>query len=129
MAMISKDQDDDVLVRWEDQQKINEFGRLNTRLHELQVELKLHKENLDKLDDASTELMTEDGSGVKLLLGEVFIECNEDYATEYLDKEQEKTQVLVDQLSEEEHTILERQKELKEVLYARFGSSINLEDK
>ena len=35
--------DSDAEVRWEDQQNINEFGRLNDRLHEVRDEQKLLK--------------------------------------------------------------------------------------
>jgi hypothetical protein len=42
--MLAKEEEVDVEVLWEDQQKINEFGRLNTRLTELRrdkLELKV----------------------------------------------------------------------------------------
>lgn len=44
---------------------------------------------LDKLDDATTELMTGDGDAVMLMLGDSFLHCEEDYATEYCERKQE----------------------------------------
>lgn len=44
---------------------------------------------LDKLDDATTELMTGDGDPVMLMLGDSFLHCEEDYATEYCERKQE----------------------------------------
>lgn len=44
---------------------------------------------LDKLDDATTELMTGEGDSVMLMLGESFMECEEEYATEYCERKQE----------------------------------------
>lgn len=44
---------------------------------------------LDKLDDATTELMTGEGDPVMLMLGDSFMECGEDYATDYCEKKQE----------------------------------------
>ena len=41
---------------------------------------------------------------------------------------QEKLQAQMDAITEEEATILERQKELKKSLYGRFGAAINLEE-
>ena len=47
----------DVDVRPEDQAMINEFSRLNARLHEIQQDSKGLKEKLKHLEDATTELM------------------------------------------------------------------------
>ena len=47
----------DVEVRFSDQQQINEFGRLNHRLHEIQDDLKATKALLETIEDATTELM------------------------------------------------------------------------
>ena len=70
-------------VRFSDQEKINEFGRLNYRLIEVGAELKQSKEDNEKLDDASAELMMAGSEGkVMLLIGEAFIETDEDEANE-----------------------------------------------
>ena len=66
-----------------DQEKINEFGKLNNRLLELRAEIKQMKSDAEKLDDASTELSLASGDGkVMLLIGESFVEVSEDYANE-----------------------------------------------
>jgi len=64
-----------------------------------------------------------------LRLGEAMFEATEDEATEFCEAEVERHQETVDRLSEEESEILERQAELKKILYGRFGKSINLEEK
>ena len=70
-------------VRFSDQEKINEFGRLNYRLIEVTAELKQSKDDNEKLDDASAELMMAGSEGkVMLLIGEAFIETDEDEANE-----------------------------------------------
>jgi len=84
---------------------------------------------LEKIDDASTELMMGTGDKVMLRLGEAMFEATEDEATEFCEAEVEKHQETLDKLGEEETDILERQGELKKILYGRFGKSINLEDK
>lgn len=72
-----------IQVRFSDQEKINEFGRLNNRLLEVSAELKQGKEDNDKLDDASAELMMAGSEGkIMLLIGEAFIETDEDEANE-----------------------------------------------
>ena len=70
-------------VRFADQEKINEFGRLNNRLLEVSAELKQSKEDNEKLDDASAELMMANSEGkIMLLIGEAFIETSEEDANE-----------------------------------------------
>ena len=64
----------------------------------------------------------------RLKLGEAFIDCSEDFATEFCEKRQEKLQAQMDAITSEETRILERQKELKKQLYGRFGAAINLEE-
>lgn len=44
---------------------------------------------LDKLDDATTELMTGEGEPVMLMLGDSFMQCEEEYATEFCERKQE----------------------------------------
>ena len=58
MAAVARAEDlPDVDVRPEDQNMINEFSRLNGRLHEIQGDIKGIEEKLEHLEDATTELM------------------------------------------------------------------------
>eukprot|EP00536_Pseudo-nitzschia_multiseries_P005160 jgi/Psemu1/189930/e_gw1.94.54.1 len=117
-------------VRREDQANINKFARLNARLNELREELKVVKQSLERLSDASTELMmSSDGDDVMLLIGESFFDTTEEDATEYCEAEEERLSEVQTKLEEEESTIIEKQAALKKVLYGRFGKSIQLEDK
>ena len=87
-----------------------------------------NKKSLERLDDASTELMMGSGDSVLLMIGESFFDTMEDDATEYCEEEVERLQNLLESLEEEESSILEQQAELKKTLYGRFGKSIQLED-
>ncbi len=87
------------------------------------------KNLLEKIEDASTELMMGNGDRVMLRLGEAMFEATEDEATEFCEIEVERHQKMLDKLSEEEADILEQQSGLKKLLYGRFGKSINLEEK
>jgi len=125
----SKDGQQDVEVRLADQEKINEFGRLNNRLLELTADLKQAKQDGEKLDDATTDLMMEtvEGGKVMLLIGEAFVEVSEEEANEYCEKKKEKLEATIAAFAVEEADIVRRQEALKKELYARFGDSINLE--
>lgn len=87
----------------------------------------LAQKHLEKIEDASTELMMAGGDTVLLRLGDAMFEVEEDDATEYCEKEADRQQDRLDKLKEEEADILQRQDGLKKVLYSRFGKSINLE--
>ena len=126
--MLTREEEVDTEVTPHDQNNINEFGRLNARLHEVKGEHEGYKKRLEKLDDACTELMMGGGDDVHLLLGDAFIVATEDDATKYCEEQVEDLQVVVDGLEEEQGEIKGRQKELKVALYGRFGSSINLEE-
>jgi prefoldin subunit 4 len=127
-AILEREEENDAEVRREDQENINSFGRLNARLHELRDEKTELKEKMDKLEDASTELMMASGDKVMLNLGNAFFEADEDEATEYCEDKVSKIETMIESLTEEEDGILDEQKKLKALLYGRFGKSINLED-
>mmetsp|Transcript_20468 Transcript_20468/g.26963 ORF Transcript_20468/g.26963 Transcript_20468/m.26963 type:complete len:136 (-) Transcript_20468:297-704(-) len=128
-GMLEKEDENDAEVRLEDQENINKFGRLNARLYEVRGEKDGLKKKLERIDDASTELMMSSGEKVMIMLGEAFFEASEEEATEFCEAEVDKHQERIDELEEEEEEIVREQKELKGVLYGRFGKSINLEDK
>jgi prefoldin subunit 4 len=90
--------------------------------------MQLHQEKMQLVDDASTELMLGNGSKVMLFLGDAFFETSEEQATEHCEVIVEKYQSKVDELNLEEENIITKQSELKKLLYARFGASINLEE-
>jgi len=122
------EEESDAEVRREDQDRINKFAGLNAKLQEIQSERAFLKRELEGLDDASTELMMGTGDTVLLLFGgEAFCETTEDDAVQFCEGQVEKLQATVDKLVEEEAAIVAEQAELKKILYARFGKSINLE--
>mmetsp|Transcript_11898 Transcript_11898/g.14393 ORF Transcript_11898/g.14393 Transcript_11898/m.14393 type:complete len:135 (+) Transcript_11898:88-492(+) len=128
-AILAREEENDNEVRREDQDNINKFGRLNARLHEIRDTRQKLKKQLEGIEDASTELMMGNGDKVMMMLGEAFIEIDEDEATEHCEEQVEKLQETMDELGEEETGIVNEQAGLKKILYSRFGKSINLEEK
>ncbi|GMI29820.1 hypothetical protein TrRE_jg3398, partial [Triparma retinervis] len=88
--MLRKEDEVDVSVRPHDQSNINEFGRLNARLHEATAEKDSLNQRLEHLDDASTELMMGSGTKVSLLLGDAFITVTEEDASEFCEEQVDK---------------------------------------
>lgn len=76
-------------VRLCDQQNINEFGRLNNKLLELQADINQYTMDVEKLEDGASELMMVTDDKVMLFIGETFFECSEEYATEYCENKAE----------------------------------------
>jgi prefoldin subunit 4 len=143
-----------VEVRREDQNNINQFARLNARLHEVRNEIQQTKKDLSKYEDASTELMMREENdddeeeenhhpmkndkhaavsshpSILLLRAESFWEVtNEEEVIDYCEKEIDRYNLQLQQLQKEQTTIVQQQNDLKKVLYARFGDAINLEEK
>ena len=77
--MTDSEEDQVLLI---DQERINEFGKLNNRLLEIRADLKQYKEDIVKLEDSVSDLMMGEGDNVMLFVGESFIEVSEEYATE-----------------------------------------------
>jgi prefoldin subunit 4 len=91
---------EDVTVTWADQQNINKFGRLHTRLLDLSDELAQKKTECEALKDASTEIDNLlDDDACKIKIGEIFFEVSNDdalaYANEYNDKKKKEYAALI----------------------------------
>lgn len=69
-------------MRLVDQEQINEFGKLNNRLLEIRADITQWKTDSEKLDDATAEMMMSTDGKFMLLIGESFVEVDEEYATE-----------------------------------------------
>ncbi|CAI0433893.1 unnamed protein product [Linum tenue] len=115
-------------VTWGDQQNINQFGRLNNRFHDLEEEIKAAKESNENLEDAGNELILTDEEVVRFQIGEVFAHVPRDEVETRIEEMKELTTKNLERLEQEKVSILSQMAELKKVLYAKFGDSINLEE-
>ena len=122
-------QDKEIHILLEDQQKINQFARLNNRLEELKEDVKAKKQEIQTLDDAGTDLMMleDDDEKVPYQIGEVFVEMSQDEVQETLDKTKDTLSEEVTKLDEKAEDIKGQMSDLKTHLYAKFGNAINLE--
>lgn len=68
------------------------------------------------------------GDELKLFLGECFVTVDEEGATNYVEKLKEEKEAEMDKKQDEIEAIEQKMKTLKTFLYAKFGSSINLEE-
>lgn len=115
-------------VTWEDQKRINLFGRLNGRKYEVAGEIKGLTELQENLVDASDEAMIADDEEMCYVMGEGFTVIGSEEVGRRLEEFQAKNEAKLERLTEEKDAIDAKMAELKALLYAKFKASINLED-
>mmetsp|Transcript_4931 Transcript_4931/g.7309 ORF Transcript_4931/g.7309 Transcript_4931/m.7309 type:complete len:133 (+) Transcript_4931:53-451(+) len=116
----------EVEVTWEDQKKINTFGRLNAVATEYRAELSFLKEEIQKCADASDEIYVTDN--VKFTVGETYIDVDESLAEDLINNHEAKYKEKIDNLESQLSSIENKMDSLKSELYARFGqNNINLD--
>lgn len=78
---------EEVAVLWEDQERINRFNRLHTRLQDVEDEIVEKKKTCDNIKSALSEmegLMEDDAC--KIRVGEIYINVSNEEAEEYTKK-------------------------------------------
>ncbi|KAK0704781.1 Prefoldin subunit-domain-containing protein [Lasiosphaeris hirsuta] len=130
--MLSKEDEDavgeEIEVRREDQDKINQFSRLHQ--HELSIEEELKAKNKEKeeLDDITAELeLADDDDIIPYKVGDAFFHVPLPQAQEMLSVSTTKVEEEISELEDKMGGIRQAMTQLKVELYARFGRSINLE--
>jgi prefoldin subunit 4 len=113
---------------WEDQERINEFSKLNARLSVLEETVKKQEEEKEYLDGLSLdmELLDEDDK-VQYKIGDAFVYLEHSKALERVEQEMEETTEALKGSELEIEKINSTMEELKKHLYGKFGTSINLE--
>ena len=95
---------------------------------DLREEIKKLKEEIDNLEDATLLVEESMGEGLKLFLGECFVTVDEEQGSNYVEKVTQEKQEELEAKNEQLDRLEAEMKSLKSFLYARFGSSINLEE-
>ncbi|KAL7079291.1 hypothetical protein ACQ4LE_001126 [Meloidogyne hapla] len=114
----------------EDQQQINKFARLHKAYLENKDQLAFLHNTAQNLTDAENELMLmEDGeSTVPILVGSIFVHQDQDKINSMLEERKEHVQRQINGLGEKIACLEAEMKELRAILYAKFGDNIQLED-
>lgn len=114
-------------VTFEDQQKINSFGRLNTYLQELEIEIKNLKDEIQRFEWSTEEIWTSDN--IFYNIGEMFIVMEDADQTESnINAALETKKQILENKEKLLTKISTKMNELKSELYAKFGkNNINLD--
>ncbi|KAJ2847582.1 hypothetical protein J3B02_004132, partial [Coemansia erecta] len=125
---LQHEEERDVEVSWEDQSRINQFSKLNTRLDRLEDEYKAQKTEKEYLDDLTIEIeLLDDDEPVLYKIGDAFVKVSLEGAQARLEKDKEVIDSCVDDLDSQITKISAEMEELKKTLYGKFGQAINLE--
>ncbi|KAJ3726909.1 Prefoldin subunit 4 [Lentinula raphanica] len=131
MRMVEQDQenDDSNEVTWEDQQKINLFSKLNTRMKGYEAKMETARQEKEALDDLSTELeLADEDEPVLYRIGETYLHMPLNQAMKRLEKDRADLDANYSKLSESSQKCETEMKQLKVALYAKFGTAINLDE-
>ncbi|KAF8149468.1 Prefoldin beta-like protein [Crassisporium funariophilum] len=131
MRMLEQEEenDDAAEVTWEDQQRINTFSKLNNRIRLIEEKLEELKQEKEALDDLTTELeLADEDEAVLYKVGEAFLHMRQSLALKRLERDQASIDTRVAALATQADECETQMKELKVVLYAKFGKAINLDE-
>ncbi|GAA5861179.1 hypothetical protein JCM1840_003106 [Sporobolomyces johnsonii] len=124
----SSQTDADTPVTLADQQNINAFSRLNSRIDEIHDELEQLAKQKEDLEEVETEMeLIDDDETVMYKLDSTFLHLPASEVLALLQTSLDKVRTEVDRLEQEKQKCDEGMEALKKELYAKFGNSINLE--
>lgn len=118
-------------VSKEDQQKINQFARLNARLEDIKEDSSNKTNELKNFEDALSEMemkvLEDEGDRLHLQVGDIMANLDPDTTQKWLEEKIEALKRSLADLDTRREKIVEEMSELKAHLYARFGNNIHLE--
>lgn len=116
----------DIDVSYTDQQSINAFSRYNSRLSDIEDQLRSKKEEKEALDEIALELeLVDEDEEVLYKLSDSFIHIPQSRALEYLERDTKRVDEEIDQLKSTVDEYEEEMKKLKVLLYGKFGNNIS----
>ncbi|KAI0339917.1 Prefoldin subunit 4 [Trametopsis cervina] len=131
MRMIAQEDEteNNAEVTWEDQQHINAFSKLNTRLRSIEEKIDGLKQDKEALDDLTMELeLADEDTPVLYRVGEAYVHLPHGRAMKRLEKDQEAVDQELSSLKDRAEECEKDMKNLKVILYAKFGKAINLDE-
>lgn len=118
-------------VTKEDQQKINQFARLNARLEDVKDDITTKTNELknfeDALGEAEIKVLEDEGDKLHLQVGDIMVNLRPEKTQKWLEDKMEMLKTSVHELEKKKEDIVEEMSQLKSHLYARFGKNIHLE--
>lgn len=118
-------------VTKEDQEKINQFARLNARLEYVKDDISSKNNELknfeDALGEAEIKVLEDEGDKLHLQVGDIMVNLKPESTQKWLEDKMELLKTSLVELEKKKKSIVEEMNQLKSHLYARFGRNIHLE--
>ncbi|OZJ05558.1 hypothetical protein BZG36_01719 [Bifiguratus adelaidae] len=128
IRMLAPEEEADVEVSWQDQEKINTFSKLNAKTDDLEEEYEYVKQEKEYLDDLLLELeLADEDEKFRYKIGDAYIHIPLPELQIRLEEDKTKLNERLETIKSTLDSNAEHMAELKKVLYARFGNAINLE--
>ena len=83
---------------------------------------------MDALEDATYMIEESMGENLWLMIGECFIETDEEYASQHTQELMESDKQVLETITDDLDDIQSKMKLLKAQLYSKFGANIHLEE-
>jgi prefoldin subunit 4 len=125
--MDDRDSSTTIQVERADQDRINEFGRLNDDMDGMKLELEQLKTQLANLEEASDELLLSDEEFVQMFVGSSFFSLSREEAEQRIVKEKEQVNAQVNDFEARIAGNEQKLAQLKVTLKAKFRDAINLD--
>mmetsp|Transcript_9506 Transcript_9506/g.11357 ORF Transcript_9506/g.11357 Transcript_9506/m.11357 type:complete len:211 (-) Transcript_9506:170-802(-) len=123
-------QDDDPEVTWEDQQRINSYGRLDQRMMELEDAIKAARKSVQENEDAAQDIEgLLDDDACKIKVGEVYVQVSNDDAEDFVRDKQKEAKENLESLLGEKSKLVTEMETLKVILKGKYGNKINLDSR
>ncbi|KAK2959322.1 putative prefoldin subunit 4 [Blattamonas nauphoetae] len=131
--MMTKGDEAESEVNWEDQKQICRFSQLNNQYHDLGDRIEflqklIQQENDSLLPIDDFELLGEEGESVRCLVGEIFSHVTVDEAKERVNRKLREDTAQLHEYTSKRDEVQREMASLKGTLYAKFKNTINLEE-
>ncbi|XP_014248254.1 probable prefoldin subunit 4 [Cimex lectularius] len=118
----------DIQITLQDQQRINQFAKLNAKKDDLKAEIKAKQAVSRNLEYASEELELCTDEKVAFSMGECFLYRPLDEAMEAVQERIKQRKEEIKEIEAKQKLLTDEMSVLKRQLYAKFGDQINLEE-
>ena len=115
-------------VTYEDQQRFNKFGRIHAETTDLQLRIDDLEKEIEQIQDAIGEVenLLDDDGCVRVKIGEIYFDVNNDNGVELLNKIIEQKEAKIAEAKAQKDEIDTEIDTLREQLRTKFGDSVSL---
>ncbi|KAL0227443.1 hypothetical protein RCL1_003587 [Eukaryota sp. TZLM3-RCL] len=130
MRILDRSEEVEADVTWQDQQDICEYNRLNFHRVNVKDEIDAITKEIELLNNAKEDLemlIADDDTSMYVLLGTAFAKTDEEGAEEMIDRTKSSLTQKLQEKQADYKSLLDSMHIIRERLYSKFKTTINLE--